>query len=106
MMVIEGEVEFHVQGYVQKNEDTNFKPQSEVTCDKTLYFEKTWSINNWASMGAVMVSAVGTSMHCLVSQSTMTRMVSCSEDGGSFSMKSMEMEFQENSGTGSCLSNL
>ena len=35
----------------------------------------------------------------------MMRMVSCPEDGGSFSMKSMEMEFQGNFGTESCLSN-
>ena len=56
-------------------------------------------------MGAMMVLTVGTNMDCLVSQSTMTRMVSCLEDGGSFLIKSMEMEFQGNSGTGSCLSN-
>ena len=90
---------------VQKNDDTNSELQSEVTCDGTLYFEKTWSTNSWASMGAVMVSTVETNMDCLVSRSTMMRMVSCPEDGGSFSMKSMEIEFQGNSGTGSCLSN-
>ena len=50
-----------------------------------------------------MVSTVGMNMDCLVSRSTMTRMVSYPEDGGSFSMKSMEMEFQGNSETGSCL---
>ena len=89
---------------VQKNDDTNFKLQSEVTCDGTLCFEKTWSTNSWASIGEVMVSTVGTNMNCLVSQSTMMRMVSYPEDGGSFSMKSMETEFQGNSGTGGCLS--
>ena len=70
---------------VQKNEDMNSELWSKVTCDGTLCFEKTGSTNNWASMGAVMVSTVGT-------QSTMTRMVSYPEDGGSFSMKSMEMD--------------
>ena len=88
---------------VQKNDDTNSKPQSKVTCDGTLCFEKTWSTNSWASMGAVVVLTVGTNMDCLVSQSTM-RIVLCLEDEGSFSMKSMEIEFQENSGTESCLS--
>ena len=89
---------------VQKNDDMNSKPQSEVTCDGTPCFEKTWSTNSWANVGAVMVSTVGTNMDCLVSRSTMARMVLYPEDGGSFSMKSMEMEFQGNSRTGSCLS--
>ena len=73
-------------------------------CDGTPCFEKTWSTNSWASIGAVMVSTVGINRDCFVSRSTMMRMVSYPEDGGSFSMKSMEMEFQGNSGTGSCLS--
>ena len=88
---------------VRKNDDTNSKPRSEVTCDRTPCFEKTWSMNSWASIGAVMVSTLGTNTDCLVSQSTMTRIVLYPEDGGSFLMKSMEMEFQANSGTGSCL---
>ena len=91
---------------VWKNEDMKSKPWSEVMCDGTLFLEKTWSMNSWASMGAVMVSTVGTNMDCLVSRSTTTRMVSCLEEGDSFSMKSMEMTFQGNSGMGSCLSNL
>ena len=61
---------------VWKNDDTNSEPRSEVTCDRTPCFKKTWSTNSWASMGAVMVSTVGTNMDCLVSRSTMTRMVS------------------------------
>ena len=61
---------------VQKNDDTNSEPQSEVTCNGTLCFEKTWSTNSWANIGAVMVSIVRTNMDCLVSQSTMMRMVS------------------------------
>ena len=71
---------------VWKNKDTNSEPWSEVTCNGTLCFEKTWSTNNWASMGAVIVSTVGTNIDCLVSQSTMTRMVSYPEDGGNFSV--------------------
>ena len=90
---------------VWKNDNRNSKTLSEVMCNGTLCSEKTWSMNNCPSMGAVMVSTIRTNINCLVSQSTMTRMVSCPEDGGSFSMKSMEMEFQGNSGTGSCLSN-
>ena len=90
---------------VWKNNDTNSILQSEVTCNGTLCLEKTWSTNSWASMGAMMVLTVRKNMDCLVSRSTMTRMVSCLEDRGSFSMKSMEMESQGNSGMGSCLSN-
>ena len=89
---------------VWKNDDMNSELRSEVTCDGTLCFKKTWSTNSWANIGAVMVSTVGMNMDCLVSRSTMTRMVSKPEDGDSFSMKSMEMEFQGNSRTGSCLS--
>ena len=66
---------------VWKNEDTNSELQSEVTCNGTPCFEKTWSTNNWASMGAVVVSTVRTNIDCLVSRSTMTRIVSCLEDG-------------------------
>ena len=89
---------------VRKNNDMNSEPRSEVTCNGTLCFEKMWRMNSWANIGAVMVSTIRTNMDCLVSRSTMTRMVLYPEDRGSFSMKSMEMEFQGNSGTGSCLS--
>ena len=43
---------------------------------------------------------------CLESLSTMTRMAVNSEELGSCSMKSIEMEFYGFSGTGSCLSSL
>ena len=89
---------------VWKNDDMNSEPQSKVRCDGTPCFEKMWSMNGWANIGAVMVSTVGTNMDCVVSRSTMMRVASYPEDGGSFSMKSMVMEFQGNSGTGSCLS--
>ena len=68
-MITGGEVEFHVQQAfpnVWKNDDTNSEPWSEVTCNGTPCFEKTWS-TSWASMGAVMVLTVGTNMDCLVS---------------------------------------
>ena len=55
-----------------------------------------------ASLVEVMVSCVRMKMFCVDSQSTMTRMVSKLEDGGSFLMKSMEMEFQGHSRIGSC----
>ena len=54
------------------------------------------------SLVEVMVLCVGMKMLCIDSQSMMTRMVLKLEDGGSFSMKSMEMEFQCCSGIGSC----
>ena len=86
----------------RKNEDTNSVPRSEVTCDGTPCFENTWSTNSFASIGAVMVSTVRMNNDCLVKRSTMTRIVSNPEDRGSFSMKSMEMEFHGHSGIGSC----
>ena len=52
---------------VWKNEDMNSEPWSKVTCNGTPCFEKTWSMNNWASMGAVMVSTIGMNIDCLVS---------------------------------------
>ena len=77
---------------VQKKEDTNLDPRSDVTCEETLFLEKTWMMKSLASLAEVMVLCVGMKMLCFNSQSTMTRMVSKPEDGGSFSMKSMEME--------------
>jgi len=58
-------------------------------------------MNNLASIEAVMVSIVGMKIDCLESQSTMTRMVLYPEDGGSFLMKSMEI--QRCLGTRNCL---
>jgi len=40
---------------------------------------------------------------CLVSQLTMTKIMSNLEDNGSFLMKSIEMEFHGHSGIESCL---
>ena len=86
---------------VQKKDDTYSIPQLEVTCDGTLCLEKTWSTNSLVSSGALIISTVGMKMDCLLSWSMMARMVSKPEDGGSFSMKFMEMEFHGHSGTGS-----
>ena len=87
---------------VQKKDDTNSVLWSEVICDGTPCLEKTWSTNSLVSSGALIISTVGMKMDYLVSRSTMTRMVSKPENRGSFSMKSMEMEFHGHSGTGSC----
>ena len=87
---------------VRKNEDTNSEPWLDVTCEGTPCLEKTWMMKSLASSAEVMVSYVRMKMLCFDSRSTMTRMVSKLEDGGSFSMKSMEMEFQGHSGIRSC----
>ena len=54
----------------------------------------------------MMVSWAEIKITCLVSQSTMTKIVSNLEDDGSFSMKSIEMEFHGHSVMESCLRNL
>ena len=79
-------------------------PRLEVMCEGTPCLEKTWRTNSLASMGDVMVSTVGIKIDCLVRRSMMTSIVSEPSDIGSFSMKSMDIEFQGLSGIGSCLS--
>jgi hypothetical protein len=64
--------------------------------------EKMWRTNSFASMTEVIVSYIGMNRDCLVKWSTITIIVTNLTDGGSFSMKSMEMEFQGCSGIGSC----
>ena len=90
----------------RKKEDTNSEPQLDVTCEGTPCLEKTWMMKSLASLVEVMVLCVGMKMLCFDSRSTMTRMVSKPEDRGSFSMKSMEMEFQGRSVIGSCFRSL
>ena len=51
----------------------------------------------------MMVSWAGIKIAYLVRWSTMTKIVSNPEDNGSFSMKSIEMEFYGCSGIASCL---
>ena len=60
-------------------------------------------MNRRAKSTNVMVSWAGIKIACLVSLSTMTKIVLNLEDDGSFSMKSIEMEFHGRSGMGSCL---
>ena len=64
---------------------------------------KAWRMNSLASMGDVMVSMVGIKIDCLVRRSMMTKIVLEPLDIGSFSMKSMDIEFQGLSGIRSCL---
>ena len=77
-------------------------PRLEVTCEGTPCLEKTWRTNSLASMGD-MVLTVGIKIDCLVRRLMMTSIVSEPLDIGSFSMKSMDIEFQGLSGIGSCL---
>ena len=77
-------------------------PQLEVTCEGTPCLEKTWRMNSLASMGD-MVLTVRIKIDCLVRQSMMTSIVLELLDIGSFSIKSMDIEFQGLSGIRSCL---
>ena len=63
-------------------------------------------MNRCAKSTDVMVSWVGIKIACLVSQLTMTKIVSNPEDDRSFSMKSIKMEFYSCSEMGSCLRDL
>ena len=60
-------------------------------------------MNRCAKSMDVMVSWTGVKIAYLVSWLTMTKIVSNLEDDGSFSMKSIEMEFHSRSVMGSCL---
>ena len=53
-----------------------------------------------------MVSWAGIKITCLMSQLTMTKIVSNPEDDRSFLMKSIEMKFHGHLGIGSCLRDL
>ena len=87
-----------------KKWDTNSVPQSEVTWASTPCLENTWSRNSFARSGLVTVSYVGMNIACFESRLIMTRMAVKLVEGGSCSMKSIDMEFHGFSGTGSCLS--
>jgi len=60
-------------------------------------------MNRHAKSMDMMVLWAGIKITCLVSQSTMTKIVSNLEDDRSSLMKSIEMEFHGHSGMGSCL---
>jgi len=63
-------------------------------------------MNRHAKSMDVMVSWAGIKIACLVSWSVMTKIVLNPENDGSFSIKSIEMEFHDHSGIGSCLRDL
>ena len=60
-------------------------------------------MNRHAKSTDVIVLWAGIKIACLVSQLTMTKIVSNPEDDGSFLMKSIEIEFHGRSVMGSCL---
>jgi len=86
----------------QKKWETNLEPRSDVTWDRTSCFEKTWVTKRHANSAEVMVLWVGINMACFDSRSTITRIVSKPEEEGSFSMKSIEIEFHGCSRIESC----
>ena len=63
-------------------------------------------MNRCAKSADMMVLWAEIKIACLVSWLTMTKIVSNLEDDGSFSMKSMEIEFHGRSGMESCLRDL
>ena len=103
------EVKFRVMSNAFPSEwkkwDTNLKPQSDVMWDGTSCLEKMCRTNNFVSSVDVIVLRVGMNIACLVSRSTTTRIAVYLEDWDNFLMKSIEIEFQGCSGTGSCLRN-
>jgi len=60
-------------------------------------------MNRHAKSIDIMVLWIEIKIACLVSRSTMTKIVSNLEDDESFLMKSIEIEFYGYSGIGSCL---
>ena len=82
----------------QKKWEMNSEPWSQVMCARALCLETSWMMK----FGALISSTVGMNMPCFVRRSTMTKIAVCSSDSGRYSMKSMEIEFHGNSGTGSC----
>ena len=82
----------------------NSAPWSDVTWEGTLCFVNMCKMNKEASLEESSVLKVGMNTACLVSLSMTTRMSEQPLDSGSCSMKSIEIEFQGQEGTGSCLS--
>src|ERR1700719_2316280 len=82
----------------------NSEPQSEVTCDGTPCFKKTWSMNSQANSTEFTSLVIGMKIPCFINLSTTTRIAVKPELSGSCSMKSIKMEFHGFSGIGSCLS--
>src|ERR1700719_3196871 len=82
----------------------NSELRSEVTCDGTPCFEKTWSMNRQANSAEFTSLVIGMKIPCFVNLSTTTRIAVKPELSGSCLMKSIEVEFHSFSGMGSCLS--
>src|ERR1700731_2343711 len=82
----------------------NPEPRLEVTCDGTLCFEKTWSMNRQANSVEFTSFVIGMKIPCFVNLSTTTKIAVKLELSGSCLMKSIEMEFHGFLGMGSCLS--
>ena len=61
-------------------------------------------MNRWANSAEVIVSVVGMKIDCFEKRSTTTRIEVNPEEAGSCSIKSIDIEFQGFSGTGSCCS--
>ena len=90
----------------RKKFDTNSEPLSEVIWEGMPCLENTCRINRCAKFMDVMVSWAGIKITCLVSQLTITKIVSNLENDGSFLMKYIKIEFYGHSGIGSCLRDL
>ena len=74
--------------------------------EETLCLENIWSMNRHARSMDVMVSWAGIKIACLVSQLTMTKIVSNIKNDRSFSIKSIEIKFHSHLGIESCLRKL
>jgi len=87
----------------QKKFDINSELLSEITWEGMSCLENTWRTNRYAKSVDMMMSWAKIKIVCLVSQLTMIKIMSNPEDNGSFSMKSIEMEFHGRSEIESCL---
>ena len=78
----------------------------EMTWEKTPYLENIWRTNRYAKSTDMIMSWTEIKITCLVSQSTITKIVSNPEDNKSFLIKSIEIEFHGCLGIESCLRDL
>src|ERR1700730_10463899 len=79
----------------QKKWEMNSEPWLEVMCDRTLCFEKTWSMNRQANSAEFTLLVIRIKIPCFINLSTTTRIAVKLELLGSCSMKSIEMEFPQ-----------
>jgi len=90
----------------QKKFNTNSKPLLEIIWKEMPCLENIWRINRCAKSIDMIVSWTEIKIACLISQSTIIKIVSNSEDDKSFSMKSIEIEFHGHSEIENCLRDL